>query len=228
MRSPEAAPLVGFGATPQPFHGRPVMPNALNPAALVAGSAASLPVTLRVRRRAPKLLSPQLAHCRARWARLTSIGNDSFLGAGLFRCREISPLRRRGGGFALAPSTPSQCTPMLLDFYCCRGNRAGGRDQRAMKTDEVCDRPLETFGTATFGVVCGLVLVVAKGFLVCVCKSGAQILPHSKSRHAFAQRFFVIHKDSTLSPLTPHPCPRTLPVPSSPPPLHRRGGRSTS
>ena len=34
--------LVGFGATPQPFHGRPVMPNALNPAALVAGSAASL------------------------------------------------------------------------------------------------------------------------------------------------------------------------------------------
>ena len=42
LRSPEAAPLVGLGATPQPFHGRPVMPNALNPAALVAGSAASL------------------------------------------------------------------------------------------------------------------------------------------------------------------------------------------
>ena len=44
-----------------------------------AGSEASLPVTLRVRRRAPKLLSKQLAHCRARWARLTSIGRSRFL-----------------------------------------------------------------------------------------------------------------------------------------------------
>ena len=30
-----------------------------------------------------------------------------------------------------------------------------------MKTDEVCDRPLETFGAATFGVVCGLTFIVA-------------------------------------------------------------------
>ena len=143
-------------------------------------------VTLRVRRRAPKLLSPQLAHCRARWARLTSIGNDSFLGAGLFRCREISPLRRRGGGFALAPSTPSQCTPMLLDFYCCRG------------------------------------------FRIHPCKSNAQILPHSKSRRVLPAAAFVIHRTSTFRALIPHPCPRTLPVPSSPPPSRRRGGRSTS
>jgi len=28
-----------------------------------------------------------------------------------------------------------------------QGFRACGRDQRAMKTDEVCDRPLETFGS---------------------------------------------------------------------------------
>ena len=34
-----------------------------------AGSEASLPVTLRSRRSAPKLLCPLLAHCRARWAR---------------------------------------------------------------------------------------------------------------------------------------------------------------
>ena len=34
-----------------------------------AGSEASLPVTLRSRRSAPKLLYPLLAHCRARWAR---------------------------------------------------------------------------------------------------------------------------------------------------------------
>ena len=34
-----------------------------------AGSEASLPVTLRSRRSAPKRLYPLLAHCRARWAR---------------------------------------------------------------------------------------------------------------------------------------------------------------
>ncbi len=40
--------------------------NALNKG---AGSEASLPVTLRSRRSAPKRLYPPLAHCRARWAR---------------------------------------------------------------------------------------------------------------------------------------------------------------
>ena len=34
-----------------------------------AGSEASLPVTLRSRRSAPKPLYPLLAHCRAKWAR---------------------------------------------------------------------------------------------------------------------------------------------------------------
>jgi len=33
-----------------------------------------------------------------------------------------------------------------------QGFRLCGGDQRAMKTGEVCDRPLETFGAATFGV----------------------------------------------------------------------------
>ena len=43
-------------------------------------------VTLRSRRSAPKLLYPQLAHCRARWARPTSMRNN-FPNAGLFCCR---------------------------------------------------------------------------------------------------------------------------------------------
>jgi hypothetical protein len=43
---------------------------------------------------------------------------------------------------------------MWIDFACCRGMRLWAH-QRAMKTDEVYDRPLETFGAATFGVVCG-------------------------------------------------------------------------
>ena len=33
----------------------------------------------------------------------------------------VSPLRRRVGGFAVAPDTPSQRTSMLLDFSCCKG-----------------------------------------------------------------------------------------------------------
>ena len=37
-----------------------------------------------------------------------------------------------------------------------QGFRLCGGDQRAMETDEVRDRPLETFGAATFGVICGL------------------------------------------------------------------------
>ena len=61
-----AAPLVGFGATPQLFRGRPAFQTRSTKG---AGSEASLPVTLRSRRSAPKLLYPPLAHCRAKWAR---------------------------------------------------------------------------------------------------------------------------------------------------------------
>ena len=49
--------------------------NALNKG---AGSEASLPVTSRSRRSAPKPLYQPLAHCRARWARPTSIGRSRF------------------------------------------------------------------------------------------------------------------------------------------------------
>ena len=76
-----------------------------------AGSEASLPVTLRVRRRAPKLLFPSTQHCRARWARPTSMGED-FLSLLVFFIAGISPLRRRQGGFPIAPLTPS--APPLL------------------------------------------------------------------------------------------------------------------
>ena len=84
------------------------MRNALNKG---AGSEASLPVTLRVRRRAPKLLFPSTQHCRARWARPTSMG-EGFLSMLVFFVAGISPLRRRQGGFPIAPLTPS--APPLL------------------------------------------------------------------------------------------------------------------
>ena len=69
-----------------------------------AGSEASLPVTSRVRRRAPQLHIRPLTYCRARWARPTSMRRDSFSTAGLFLLQRISPLRRRPEGFAGVPS----------------------------------------------------------------------------------------------------------------------------
>ena len=100
LRSPEAAPLVGLGATPQLFHRKPVCPNA---ATKGAGSEASLPVTSRSRRSAPQLHIRPLTYCRARWARPTSMRHDSFSTAGLFLLQRISPLRRRPEGFAGVP-----------------------------------------------------------------------------------------------------------------------------
>ena len=48
-------------------------------------------------------------------------GRDQVAGlatiAALSQTQGISLLRRRVGGFAIAPDTPSQRTPMLLDFY---------------------------------------------------------------------------------------------------------------
>ena len=67
-------PLAGSrGSAPCGVWGNaPTVPRATNPKEAAnkgAGSEASLPVTLRVLRRAPKLLYPLLAHCRAKWAR---------------------------------------------------------------------------------------------------------------------------------------------------------------
>ena len=70
LRSPEAAPLVGFGATPQLPRGRPVCQTCPTKG---AGSEASLPVTSRVLRRAPKLLYRPTVQCRAKWARPHSL-----------------------------------------------------------------------------------------------------------------------------------------------------------
>ena len=44
---------------------------------------------------------------------------DDFVIRNLFFCvAGVSPLRRRQGGFAVAPLTPSHCTPMFLEWYC--------------------------------------------------------------------------------------------------------------
>ena len=102
-----------------------------------AGSEASLPVILRVLRRAPKLLYPSLAHCRVKWTRPRSWSfrhNRSFLQAGDFASAEATRGQWKRTKFAVAPLTPSPCTFSYLIFYRCRGNRACGRDQRAFRS----------------------------------------------------------------------------------------------
>lgn len=44
--------------------------------------------------------------------------------------------------------------------FCLQGFHLCGGDQRAMKTGEVCDRLLEAFGAATFGVSCFLAVLL--------------------------------------------------------------------
>ena len=83
-----------------------------------AGSEASLPVTLRSRRSAPKLLYPQLAHCRARWARPTSMRNN-FPNAGLFCCREFRLCGDEKGAIKTAERLRSPPTPLRSALPCC-------------------------------------------------------------------------------------------------------------
>ena len=198
------------------------MLNTLNPAALVAGSAASLRSNFARPQTRPPSRFPHNLHIVAPDGRDRPASGTIRFSVLVFFVAGISPLRRRPEGFAVALWTASPTLPCFLIFIVAEGIAPAGA------TKGLSDRPLETFGAATFGVVCGLVLVVAKRFLVCVCKSGAQILPHSKSRRVLPAAAIVIHKDSTFRALIPHPYPRMLPVPSSPPPSRRHGGRSTS
>ena len=93
------------------------MPNALNKG---AGSEASLPVTLRSRRSAPKLLYPSTQHCRARWARPNCWSfrhSCSFPKAGDFASAEATKGHENRRMSAVALWKPSGCTlPCFLIF----------------------------------------------------------------------------------------------------------------
>ena len=95
----------------------PTVPRATNSKRKVhkgAGSEASLPVTLRFLRSAPKLLYPSLAHCRVKWTRPRSWSfrhNRSFLQAGDFASAEATRGQWKRTKFAVAPLTPSRFAP---------------------------------------------------------------------------------------------------------------------
>ena len=115
----------------------PTVPRPTNPKEAAnkgAGSEASLPVTLRFRRSAPKLLYPQLAYCRAKWARPCSWSYNqscSFAQAGVSRLRA----RPKGNENRRSLRSPfgnlrrrNFWGCLRLDFYRCRKNRACGRE----------------------------------------------------------------------------------------------------
>ena len=96
-----------------------ISPNAPNKG---AGSEASLPVTLRIRRCAPKLLFPTPMLCRARWARPCSW---SFKHSWSFPQAGVSLLRRRqkGNGNGRSPRSPfgnPRCTLLLVSLFTAR------------------------------------------------------------------------------------------------------------
>ena len=113
-------PLAGSrGGAPCGVWGNaPTVPRATNfkeAAHKGAGSEASLPVTLRSRRSAPKLLYPSTQHCRARWARPNCWSfrhSCSFPKAGDFASAEATK------GLSDRPlETFGLHTPLFLDFY---------------------------------------------------------------------------------------------------------------
>ena len=114
------ASLVGFGATPQLFHGEPVMPNALNKG---AGSEASLPVTKKPSNTV-----------QVTWE-ATAEGVQRAIGKPSGSCSFYHYNRKVNSGSAKSS----------LTIYCCRGISRLRARPKGMKTNEVCDRPLETF-----------------------------------------------------------------------------------
>ena len=117
-------------------------------------------------------------------------------------CIVVQEFRLCGGdeGAFRSPPRPLRCRHfwgyLRLCFSCCMGNRLCGGDQRAMKTDEVCDHYLETLGAATLGGQFTALLFVARGetspirslyainIIPKVCVSGKQSTVLRKDEHS--------------------------------------------
>ena len=96
-----------------------------------AGSEASLPVTLRSRRSAPKPLYLPLAYCRAD-GRDRPVSREVFSCCWSFLSQGDAPAGATRGQWkqtksAVAPLTPSQCAPMIIVFF------VAGRNERYTK-----------------------------------------------------------------------------------------------
>ena len=103
-----------------------------------AGSEASLPVTSRVLRRAPKPLYPTTVLCRAKWARPSCWSCDhsrSFPNAGDFASAEASR------GLCDRPRHPFAADTPPLDFSRSKGNADDSPCRNASTYKEVLPCP---------------------------------------------------------------------------------------
>ena len=128
LRSPEAAPLVGLGATPQPFHGRPVMPNALNK----GRRQRSVPASnfARPQTRPQAALSTNSTLSRQMGATDQHREKSFSLGAGLFCCRDFASAEATRGLCGRPLDCFAAHTP-IIDFVCCMENRVYGHNSGA-------------------------------------------------------------------------------------------------
>ena len=127
-------PLAGSrgGASGGVWGNAPTVPRATNSKDEVnkgAGSEASLPVTLRFLRSAPKLLYLPLAYCRAD-GRDRPVSREVFSCCWSFLLQGDAPAGATRGQWkqtksAVAPLTPSQCAPMFIDFFSLQGGTKG-------------------------------------------------------------------------------------------------------
>ena len=106
------APLWGLGQRPNCCSSNPLKKRSQQG----AGSEASLPVTLRIRRCAPQLALPTP---RTLSRQMGATEYQSFpIILILLKCRDFATVEATRG-LPLAPSTPSARTPMFLVFSCC-------------------------------------------------------------------------------------------------------------
>ena len=96
-----------------------------------AGSEASLPVTLRVRRRAPQTALSTYSTLSRQMGATDQHREKSFsLGAGLFCCRDFASAEATRGLCGRPLDCFAAHTP-IIDFVCCMENRVYGHNSGA-------------------------------------------------------------------------------------------------
>ena len=119
---------------------KPIMLNALNPAALVAGSAASLRSNFaRPQTRPQAALSTYSALSRQMGATDQHREKSFSLGAGLFCCRDFASAEATRGLCGRPLDCFAAHTP-IIDFVCCMENRVYGHNSGAQNPPP-CKKP---------------------------------------------------------------------------------------
>ena len=147
------APLWGLGQRPNCCSSNPLKKRSQQG----AGSEASLPVTLRLRRCAPQLALPTPRTLSRQMGR-DRVSVISYFIMLLLKCRDFATVEATRG-LPLAPSPPSACTLhvscffLLLAFSCGRRIHTVGRSgasAQSLLPSESCQRTLSGASLLTF------------------------------------------------------------------------------